>query len=235
MTDQVRNTVGWRAAFEVVTTLAMVSLAALLVWQNYSAANASRPVADRTIQVPTKPINISGNPTKGSEVAPIALIEYTDFECPYCATVANGSLRQLATEYVQTGKVLFIVKNLPLPMHLMAPRASVMALCAGEQGKFWEMHDALFTRNARLTEPDLQGLGSQIGLDRAVYQTCLDSDRPQTLITADKAEAAEFGIKSTPTFVFGRLQRDGQVKATDVLRGAQSIEELRAVLNRLLK
>ena len=81
----------------------------------------------------------------------------------------------------------------------------------------------------------MQGLGSQIGLDRAVYQTCLDSDRPQTLITADKAEAAEFGIKSTPTFVFGRLQRDGQVKATDVLRGAQSIEELRAVLNRLLK
>ena len=185
--------------------------------------------------MPTRPISVSGNPTRGSSTALVSAIEYTDFECPYCAVMANGSLKQFLTEYVDSGKVLFVVKNLPLPMHRMAPRAATMALCAGEQGKYWEMHDLLFASNGRLVERDLEGLGGQLGVALPAYRSCLESDRPLVVLNTDKAEAADLTIKSTPTFVFGIRQGDGRIKATDVLIGAQPIEELRAVVDKRLK
>lgn len=236
MIEKLLQSFSWRASFEVVTTLVMVSLAGLLVWQNRSGGISTRPgTPSAVIQAPSRPISISGSPTRGSLSARVAVIEYTDFECPFCAQAANGPLRQFMEEYVDSGRVLFVLKNLPLPMHKMAPRAAAIALCAGEQGKYWEMHDALFRQNGKLDEADLGGLPRQVGLRLPTYAACIDSERAAAAVKADTTEAAELSVKSTPTFVFGVLQTGGQVRATDVLRGAQPIEQLRAVLDKRLR
>jgi protein-disulfide isomerase len=138
-------------------------------------------------------------------------------------------------QFVDTGKVILVFKNLPLAMHPLAPGAAAAGVCAGEQGKFWQMYDRLFAQPVRLAEADLRRSAGEIGLNLALYDACRAGTAPAKLIEADVAEADAVKITGTPTFILGRVEPDGKVRASDVLTGAKPVAEFETVLNRLLR
>lgn len=163
------------------------------------------------------------------------MVEYSDYECPFCGEVARETLPTLVREYVDTGKIIVVFKNMPLPFHQFANGAAIAATCGGEQGRFWQMHDQLFTEPVKLSNLDLRAFAMRIGLDLARYDSCVAGTQAPKVVEADRAEAQALGLTSTPTFLFGRLEGDGQVRVSDVLTGAKPITTFRAILDKLLK
>ena len=153
------------------------------------------------------------------------MIQYSDFQCPYCATVAREGVPTLVDRYISSGKLQLIFRHLPLDrLHPLARQAAEASECAGDQGKFWEMHDALFTAAAPL---QLDALGSHartIGLDVHRFKKCVTERETAQRVRHDSDEAARFQITSTPTFLLGMRQADGRVRV--VRRAAGSNIEL---------
>jgi protein-disulfide isomerase len=185
------------------------------------------------LAIPVDPIPILGRPTRGSIDAKLVVVEYSEFQCPYCGAFARDVLPTIVRDYVETGKVRLVFKNTPLPMHEFASSAGVAALCADKQGKFWEMHDRLFSQQDRLADNDVRNVAAQLGLGLMEYDQCHGGRAAVQVIDADSAEARSFGITGTPTFVFGTLQPDGRVKGSDILAGAKPIAAFRAILDRV--
>jgi protein-disulfide isomerase len=156
---------------------------------------------------------------KGAANARVTIIEFSDFECPFCARVAPIAQKLLRT---YPDKVRFIFKNNPLSIHSHALLAHEAALAAGAQGKFWEMHDLLFASQQRLERGDLLHYAKQLHLDLTAFTDALDSHLYRPLIEKDLADARGFGVGSTPTFF---------VNGTKVV-GAQSLEALKAIVDK---
>jgi protein-disulfide isomerase len=146
---------------------------------------------------PAQQINLEHAPTKGPATAPVSLVEFSDFECPYCAQAAPLA-KQLAAAYPT--QVRFAFKHYPLPMHKESPLAHEAALAAGDQGKFWEMHDALFAGQDKLTRHDLIAKAKQLGLDVSRFTKDLDSHRFKYQVDADRQEGNRLGVDGTPFF-----------------------------------
>ncbi|MFH0902009.1 MAG: thioredoxin domain-containing protein [Pseudomonadota bacterium] len=158
------------------------------------------------------------SPSLGSPSAPVTVIEFADFQCPYCSRAAKTA-RELLEQY--PGKVRVVFKNLALPFHEEAVLAAEAALAAHEQGKFWEMHDLLFSNPRYLSRRQIERYASSIGLDMSRFKDALDSGRFKVQVTADGDEALSAGITGVPTFlVNGR-----------VLVGAQPIEAFKAIID----
>lgn len=150
-----------------------------------------------------KPVIAAHNPSQGPADAPIVLVEYTDFQCPYCVRV-QGTIQQVLTRY--DGMVLHVFKNLPLPMHQQAPLAAEAGMCAADQGGFWPMHDWLFANKANLNRDAIVAQAEAQGLNATDFATCLDGNAHAAEVAADAAEARSFGINGTPGFlVNGRV------------------------------
>jgi protein-disulfide isomerase len=161
------------------------------------------------------------------------VIQYSDFECPFCAIFAGDTLKDLKKDYTETGKVLLAFRNLPLPSHPNARLAAITAACAAEQGQFWEMHDLLFARQGKLTHNIADELAATIGLNDARFTDCL-TNRGDTLVRKDVAFATAIGANATPTFIIGKVHSNGQVTPTHVLVGSHPIASFRSVLDELL-
>jgi protein-disulfide isomerase len=141
-------------------------------------------------------------PSRGPRNAPVTLVVFSDFQCPYCARV-EPTITQIEKEYA--GKVRVVWKNFPLDMHPNAKPAAAAALAAGEQGKFWEMHDKLFENQRALDRANLEKYAQDLGLDLARFRAALDSAKVGAKIASDMKEAAEVDVSGTPaTFVNGR-------------------------------
>lgn len=142
------------------------------------------------------------DPVRGPASAPITIIEFSDFQCPFCGRV-TPTLDKLRAAYPD--KIRFVFKDFPLPNHAEAPKASEAAHCAGDQSKYWEMHDRLFANQQALAVPALKAHAAVLGLDAAKFDQCLDSDKYADIVKADLDEGQKLGIQSTPTlFVNGR-------------------------------
>lgn len=152
---------------------------------------------------PRKELTVAGHdPVRGPASAPITIIEYSDYQCPFCGRV-TPTLEKLRAAYPD--KIRLVFKDFPLPNHAEAPKASEAAHCASEQGKYWEMHDRLFANQQALTIPDLKKHAAAIGLDAAKFAECLDSGKHTAIVTADLEEGQKLGIQSTPTlYINGR-------------------------------
>lgn len=169
-----------------------------------------------------KPVIGAGNPMRGPADAPVVIVEYTDYQCPYCDR-AQPTLNAVRERYGDS--VLHVFKNLPLPMHQQAGLAAEAALCAGDQGKFWELHDWLFANKNNISHDTLVAQAEVIPLDAAVFTECLGSRVHKDQVDADAQEAATFGIRGTPGFVInGRI-----------LTGAQPLDAFVAVIDDELK
>ena len=178
-------------------------------------------------------VTFDNQPMIGDPDAPITIVEFSDFQCPFCSKFHEQTLPSIMENYVDTGKVNFVYRDLPLGFHPNANPASIAAECANEQGKFWEYHDVLFQNQAQW-----QGLGtddfsstakqfaSDMGLESASFETCLSSSETATKVSQDSRDAASYGATGTPTFFIGN-EKDGFVK----LVGAQPFAAFEAEIN----
>jgi protein-disulfide isomerase len=146
---------------------------------------------------PAQQINLEHAPTRGPSTAPLSLVEFSDFECPFCAQTAP-IVQQLVEAYPTQVRLAF--KNYPLPRHKESPLAHEAALAAGGQGKFWEMHNALFTGQDKLTRDDLIAKAKQLNLDVPRFIKDLDSHRFKSQVDADRREGNRLGVDGTPFF-----------------------------------
>jgi protein-disulfide isomerase len=172
------------------------------------------------------------SPQRGAPDAPLVLIEFSDYQCPYCARHFMDTYPQLDREFIAAGKLRYIVAEFPLVhLHPLAIKAAEAARCAREQGKFWEMHARLFA-NQRQLEP-WSAHAQALGLDAAAFEACMSSDRYAGEIQRNAAEAQRGGINSTPTFLLG-MGSGELVRVVRRLRGAAPYPAFKAELEALL-
>jgi len=160
-------------------------------------------------------------PSKGPEKAPVTIVEFSDFECPYCAR-GEASIREVLRAY--EGKVRVVYRDFPLPMHPHAQKAAEAAHCAGDQGKYWEMHEKLFASQQALEADDLSGHARALGLDGAKFAACLDSGAKAGLVEASVQAGKGVGVTGTPAFFVNGLR----------LSGAQPFSEFKALIDQEL-
>ena len=127
----------------------------------------------------------AGNPSLGDEKAPVTIVEFTDYQCPFCQEFYSRAYKELKKQYLDTGKLRFVLRDLPLPNHQNAKPAAIASHCAWEQNKFWEMHDALFEGGGKLKPDDVLGYASSIGLQEGPFKACLTSGKFKNDINQD--------------------------------------------------
>jgi protein-disulfide isomerase len=194
--------------------------------------------AQAPIQAPTQlaSLNIDGAPFKGDKNAKVTLVEFTDYQCPFCSRHFRETMPQIDTDYVKTGKVKYVLKEFPLEaIHPNAFKASEAANCAGEQGKYWEMHDRLFSNQNALAAQQLPSHAEAVGLDAGKFKTCLESGKYASKIRKDLADAQYAGATGTPTFFLGATDpKSAEVKTTKKLVGAQPYAAFKDAIDSLL-
>lgn len=167
---------------------------------------------------------------RGNEASQVWLIEISDFQCPFCKQWHDQSFATLDKEYVQTGKVRLAYLNYPIPsLHPNALAASEAAMCASAQGKFWELHTALFTTQemwAKLPNPGsfFDTLATKSGVDAAEWRKCVSSHAAMPLIDADRERSGKAGVRSTPTFFIGDRK----------FEGAYPVDSFRVILDKAI-
>lgn len=147
----------------------------------------------------------------GEVEAPVKIVEFTDYECPFCARFVEQTYEQIKTKYVDSGKVRYIVRDLPLPFHQNAELAAVAARCAAKDGKYLEMHDKLFEMQEEWSqessaESTFVSYAGELGLSTAGFESCLADEAVITKVQNDAELAAQIGASGTPTFIInGKL------------------------------
>ena len=138
---------------------------------------------------------------KGDADAPVIIIEFSDYECPFCARFYRDTLPQIEEQYIKTGKVKFVYRDFPLSFHQQAQKAAEAAECAGEQGKYFDMHDLLFESGVSGGVAAFKGYAAEIGLDTDDFDSCLDSGEQAAEVKADMRDGTAAGIRGTPGFI----------------------------------
>ncbi len=186
------------------------------------AAPAAAAPAAPAAPAPVQDINIAGAPLKGPKNAPVTIVAFSDFQCPFCSR-AVPTLHELEKQYGNKIKVAF--KHQPLPFHQNAKPAAMASMAANEQGKFWEYHDKLFANQSALDRPSLERYAEELKLDMGKFKAALDSNKFDAYISADSAEGMRVGANGTPTFFINGRQ----------LVGAQPTDSFKAIIDDELK
>jgi protein-disulfide isomerase len=189
-------------------TLGAPLLAAGLIVAGGLSAEPPSPLPLPSIRPPsTEPPRVEvatdDAPTRGPRDAPVTIVEFSDFECPFCGRAA-ATVQQLLAHY--GSKLRYVAFDFPLPIHPLAEKAAEAAACARAQGKYWEMHDRLFADQSKLSVADLKRTAASLGLDAQRFDACLDSGEQAAVWQAGLAEGKSVGVHATPAFfINGRL------------------------------
>jgi len=194
----------------------------------------------RPAQPPFKPsdIAINGSPVMGQADAPVTIVEFTDYQCPFCRRHANGTFVQIKKDYVDSGKVRYVVRQFPLKaIHPHAAKASEASLCAGEQGKYWDMHDRIFNKTKTFNQEEWVRHAEALGLDMGSFNDCLESGKNASRVEQDLKEGTALGMRGTPGFFIGRTDPEdpNKFKAVEFLRGAYPFPRFQQIIEKLLK
>jgi protein-disulfide isomerase len=192
------------------------------------AAQAPAPVDDKVSMVFP-----AGGFSVGKENAPLVLVEYTDYQCPFCQRYHNDSFAQIKANFIDTGKIRYISRDFPLPFHENARRSATAARCAAEQGKFWELRHTMIVNANQLQADKLGGYAQSASLDVPKFQACVDSDKFKAAIDKDIAEGSAAGINGTPSFVLGRIE-NGKLQGVRMV-GAMPYAQFEAKIQDMLK
>jgi len=149
---------------------------------------------------PNVDVDITGSPVKGDKNAPVTIVEFSDFECPFCGRYFTNTYSSIVENYIDTGKVKYVFKHFPLNFHASAQKASEAAECAGDQEKFWEYHDVLFANQQALSVSNLKQYASDLSLDTDDFNSCLDSGKYAAKVKQDLADGQAAGVSGTPSF-----------------------------------
>jgi protein-disulfide isomerase len=168
----------------------------------------------------------------GSAEAPVTIIEFTDMQCPYCGEFSRTTFPALRKQYIDRGKVRFISRDLPLPMHPYAIPAAIAARCAGEQGKYWEYRERMVARQDDLPKSPYDDLARQVGLDVAAFDVCRNAGLQEQKVQLDIESSKAAGITVTPTFVLGRT---AEGESSDTIEGAQPLAVFQQKIDALLR
>ncbi len=167
--------------------------------QTLPAARQAVPPAGERVRIRLAP----GGYSIGRSDAPLTLVEYTDYQCPFCRQFHISAFEEIRKNYIDTGKLRYVTRDFPLDMHENAPRAAISARCADEQGKFWEMRHVMIVNANQLQKRDLIAYATDLKLDIDRFANCLDSGKYQTAVLGDLAEGRSAGVSGTPSFVLG--------------------------------
>ena len=187
-------------------------------------AYVDRLKKELNVEVNLKPPRVevaAEGPSKGPSSAPVTIVEFSDFECPYCSK-AEETVKQVMKNY--DGKVRLVYRDFPLPFHPHAAKAAEAAQCAADQGKYWEMHEKLFASQQKLDVPALKGYAKELGLDQGKFDKCIDSGDKAKVVEANKAAGSKVGVTGTPAFFINGYQ----------LTGAQPYEEFKSLIDQEL-
>ena len=180
-------------------------------------------------------IDLSGGPFKGSTTSPVVLVEYSDYECPYCIRHFTQVMPQIEAAYIQTNRIRYAFRDFPIDqLHPESIRAHVAAHCAAEQGKFWNLHPRLFSKAGSHTPAELQSVAQQAGLNMSAFSACVAADKYSAAIRQSTAFAISMGAEGTPFFLVGLIDGNNQMKPLTKLPGAYPFEQFQQAIDAAL-
>lgn len=202
---------------------------------------STQPQTGQAAQQAVVQVSVDDDPFIGKEDAPLTMIEFSDFECPFCKRFWEDTLPQLKTNYIETGKLKFVYRDLPLPFHdPLATQEALAANCAREQGGdgvFFRYHDEIFTRTKSggtgMPKEELYTIAADLGLDGGKFRDCLDNEKFKDEVQSDIAEAQKVGASGTPTLLIGKTTKDGIIQGERII-GAQPYPVFQQVIDRHL-
>jgi protein-disulfide isomerase len=193
-------------------------------FQSVRQAYVARLKAEASVEIllppflPPKVELKAEGPSRGDAAAPVTIVEFSDYECTFCGGV-EPTVKRVLDQY--PGKVRLVFQSFPLSIHVHAQKSSEAALCAGEQGRYWEMHEKLFANQQALGTENLKAHAKALGLDPLVFDRCLDSGRMAPVVEQNRKLGESVGVNSTPSlFINGRL-----------LSGVQPFERFREIVD----
>src|SRR3989344_244689 len=204
--------------FWKVTTVVLIAILAVMAFKNPTGGTtggAVVPSGEIGAPSPSAPIDmesiVDDDAVRGDKNAPVTIVEWSDYQCPFCQRFYAETEPSIEEQYIKTGKVKFVYRDFPLPFHENAQKAAEAAECAGEQGKYWEMHDLLFAQGVAGGVTGFKQDAQQLGLDTAKFNTCLDSGAMAAETQKDLADGSAVGIQGTPGFIInGKLVSGAQ-------------------------
>jgi len=179
-------------------------------------------------------VSIDDDPVMGDRDAPVTIIEFSDYQCPFCGRFYRNTLPLIRDNYIKAGKVKFVYRDFPLPFHSYAEIAAEAANCAGEQDKYWEMHDRLFENQRNLSRENIKNLARSLTLDMDAFNECFDNNKYSKEIKKDIIDGRNAGVRGTPSFFIGRTQKGKKTIKGYKIVGARPYSSFKQIIDRVL-
>lgn len=191
-------------------------------------------IARRRQQVGTREVKFDDDPRLGNKKAKVAIVEFSDFECPYCKRFHSKTFGQIKQKYIDSGKLLYIYRDFPLGSHKNAQSAAVAANCAGQQGAYWHVLHQLFMKAPRLNKDTYLEIARDAKLDLSRFKTCLDDKKQLEEVKQDYIYGTKLGIRATPTFYIGKTDGN-RIISVFRITGAQPFSVFEQYIDRALR
>ena len=221
----------FKTVLDVVSTVLVIAVAGVLLWRTYYPAPVpgSRPQVEDVKDVTLAADIVRHVRGKG----PVALVAFSDYQCPFCARHVQENGPSIKSKLLDSGAIREVFLNFPLAMHPFAQKAGEAAECAAEQGRFWEMHEAIFADAKSLGIDNLTRHAEQLKLDVAKFTKCIDSGETAVAVERDLAEGKRLAVNATPAFFIGLVQADGGITLRKRINGAAAFEEFEKAIKDL--
>jgi len=224
--------------------IASVIISGSILYNNANSSNKNTAAVnqpEQNVKGNLIKVSIDDDPVLGDANAPITIIEFSDYECPFCKRSFDQVLPEIKKNYIDTGKAKLVFRDLPLSFHANAHKEAQAAECAKDQGgdsAYFKFHDAIFTQTTSngtgLALTQLPVIANNLGLNAGQFQQCLDSGKFKDEVDKDLADAAKVGASGTPTYFIGKSSNDGIINGT-IIVGAQPFSAFQAVIDAQLE
>lgn len=215
--------------FNAAIVAVAVTAAGTLLWRTAVAKPPERSLVETVDGLsipPDKVVHVRGT-------GRLAIVEFSDFECPFCSRHARTAGRQIETELLNAGRIRHVFFNFPLANHSRAQKASEAAVCAAKQGRFWEMHHRLFESSATLDGNDLLARAGGLPVDAGRFAACLINGESAADVLRQVEIGRRLGVRSTPAFLIGTVEQDGAITFVRRITGAAAFTHFKAVVDEL--